>query len=128
MVSSSQARPSRWLELASASGLRFLKPSQAIKPGLQIRCYRPLTHWEFTLGKNTSNILIRGKILKCEKQEKIEIRAPSGISGEAMAQARAKPGQAKIAGPGPGFRYLKPEPDEAKPKPWFPSQAKPAHH
>ncbi|KAJ7503725.1 hypothetical protein B0H11DRAFT_1906140 [Mycena galericulata] len=31
----SQGRPSWWLELASASGLRLLKPSQAIKPGLR---------------------------------------------------------------------------------------------
>ncbi|KAJ7670811.1 hypothetical protein DFH06DRAFT_1125095 [Mycena polygramma] len=29
---------------------------------------------------------------------------------------------------GPGFSLPKPEPDEAKPKPWFPGQAKPAQH
>ncbi|KAJ6563027.1 hypothetical protein DFH09DRAFT_1082524 [Mycena vulgaris] len=43
-----------------------------------------------------------------------------------MAQARA--GQARIAGSGSGLRFFKPKPDEAKPKPWFPGQAKPANH
>ncbi|KAJ7503968.1 hypothetical protein B0H11DRAFT_2187491 [Mycena galericulata] len=45
-----------------------------------------------------------------------------------MAQARARPGQARIPGPGPGLGFLKPKPDEARPEPWFPGQAKPAHH
>ncbi|KAJ6506449.1 hypothetical protein DFH09DRAFT_1101398 [Mycena vulgaris] len=42
--------------------------------------------------------------------------------------SRAKPDQARIAGPGSGFKNSKPEPDEAKPKPRFPGQAKPAKH
>jgi hypothetical protein len=34
-ASASQARPAEWLEQAWASGLRFLKPSQAMKLGLE---------------------------------------------------------------------------------------------
>ncbi|KAJ6543241.1 hypothetical protein DFH09DRAFT_1088937 [Mycena vulgaris] len=45
-----------------------------------------------------------------------------------MSGLRAKPDQARIAGPGSGFKNSKPEPDQAKPKPWFPGQAKPAKH
>ncbi|KAJ6470545.1 hypothetical protein DFH09DRAFT_1110878 [Mycena vulgaris] len=45
-----------------------------------------------------------------------------------MAQA-TDPGLAWLGpGFGPGLRNPKPEPDEAKPKPWFPGQAKPAKH
>ncbi|KAJ7448851.1 hypothetical protein B0H11DRAFT_1928886 [Mycena galericulata] len=43
-----------------------------------------------------------------------------------MAQARARPGQARIPGPGPGLGFLKPKPDEARPEPWF--RAKPSQH
>ncbi|KAJ7513089.1 hypothetical protein B0H11DRAFT_2182344 [Mycena galericulata] len=38
-----------------------------------------------------------------------------------MAQARARPGQARIPGPGPGLGFLKPKPDEARPEPWAPN-------
>ncbi|KAJ7304884.1 hypothetical protein DFH08DRAFT_825243 [Mycena albidolilacea] len=41
---------------------------------------------------------------------------------------QAKPSQALPAGLGSGLTDFKPKPAQAKPKPWFQSQAKPEHH
>ncbi|KAJ7022823.1 hypothetical protein C8F04DRAFT_1194097 [Mycena alexandri] len=56
------------------------------------------------------------------------VRQIAQFSAEAMAQA-GSPGLASQAyGFGPGFNVNEPKPGQAKPKPWFPGQAKPAHH
>lgn len=47
---------------------------------------------------------------------------------QAGAQAPAEPEPARALVDGPGFRFFKPEPPQAKPKPGLSGQAEPAHH
>jgi hypothetical protein len=43
---------------------------------------------------------------------------------KAGAQAEARPSQAKATLPGPAYRFVKPEPPKARPKPGLPGQAR----
>ncbi|KAJ7724117.1 hypothetical protein B0H16DRAFT_1472555 [Mycena metata] len=71
------------------------------------------------IGENAVNVVL----------VKISVSPLLGIRVQlAMAQARS-PGLASQAyGFGSGFNVNEPKPGQAKPKPWFPGQAKPAHH
>jgi hypothetical protein len=47
---------------------------------------------------------------------------------QAMAQALPGPSQAKANDFGLAYDFFRPEPAEARPKPWLSGQAGPAHH
>ena len=47
---------------------------------------------------------------------------------QAMAQAKAKPKLAMFDSSGLAYRFRKPEPSKARPKPWLSGQAGPEHH
>ncbi|KAJ7112285.1 hypothetical protein C8R44DRAFT_741973 [Mycena epipterygia] len=112
MASTSQAKPSHWLTLALASGLRFSKLSQAI-------------HGQMSRYFNMSSQLGRLQFNQCQIKEPQELlRENFPLKPWLKPLALAWPGLLLAL----ALAWKEPEPDKAKPKPWLPGQAKPAKH